>query len=924
MYWQKANSVRSVYFKILFALLLTASYLCVSFGESGAQNPSLVPEPEVTVASSCLGNDGQIDVHVFNDDSVAHEYTIVQSGGKRTRTVQPQRYWRLPRTGRADGAHRVRVSTEGATVYDETFQVKCDSAKATSSPAEVQIVQECRPSGGFILFQFTNSTAARRPYIIEFERLPNRSVAAAPYAAAVRGVSSRPDGIYDVTVRSGDRKMLVETQVVVNCKGPAAVPALASPTRLDGYYATSKWRVSNPKQGAQVEIEWYLNGRLIDGSAVEPSQPGYVRLMKSNDDRAVASSQVRGQVCSRARSIQPAGGAPSRWSAPSCTNSSAMKSTPTVRSDRLAISGNKATVSWNNNRDKNEVRWYRDGALVNTAVVRSGIYSSTYDGGTQPAKLCAEVRRFSSGSSLSSAPTKRACGTINQQFRVEARDITRSNTGVVTVPVFAVPGSSSVSATVVEVDYDRTKLSVVDCKSAPGTTAFGCNTNFDGDTIRFGVAKDGVADWTAPAQIATVVFRARASSSSTVGLFADDANSSSGRIIGGGRTSTIPSGATAAAESTAESAQSFFYDFGTSAEISQNTAVRTGPYASVPWGDVDCSGSLTLLDGLILAQFVAEMPVTMSCPIAADIDFNGIINNDDVRTILECDVGNTVADSASCTGKTPSTLVAASQASSDWAISGKPYTKDLSGLDVDDNGDYYGVTQNKTSSPGGIFKVAAQALESPSGKFSSALHDFGDSEGIAWIGADPKRRGNTLLLIVNEAQHVGLFTYDGKQTLTKLTDYDLSSVLPSTGGDGFEGIAYIGKFGENYRVYLGDEIRHTLYEVDLPLSDQANKTVGSSRRVISVVGDITEISGLDIHPADPNTMVIIDEANGVDKKILFASLSSVDSGGPVETQAQRVFDLAVMRQPEGVALQSNAVGWVAGERFEMKKMIGPS
>jgi len=105
-------------------------------------------------------------------------------------------------SGRPDGDHTMRVARDGVTIVETTATVACDG-DADVSDVELSIVNSCRAGNGYLLFQFVNSDNDARPYVIEFDNVPNRSALAEAHGAAVRAVTGRPNGTHGYVVRAG-------------------------------------------------------------------------------------------------------------------------------------------------------------------------------------------------------------------------------------------------------------------------------------------------------------------------------------------------------------------------------------------------------------------------------------------------------------------------------------------------------------------------------------------------------------------------------------------------------------------------------------------------------------------------------------------------------------------------------------------------
>ena len=181
---------------------------------SGSEPPTPgVNELRPTV--TCLAGNGRVDLNIINDTDVAVTYVQrVGSLSPRQWTLEPKTSWRLPVTGRPDGPLRVVLERDGVVVLDETVQVRCDDAPATSEP-EVQWFTWCIGGNGIVFAQLANPTAAARSYIVDVGGL-RRSTTAAAYGATFRGVSGRPDGTHSAAVLVNGVS-IAEATVAVDC-----------------------------------------------------------------------------------------------------------------------------------------------------------------------------------------------------------------------------------------------------------------------------------------------------------------------------------------------------------------------------------------------------------------------------------------------------------------------------------------------------------------------------------------------------------------------------------------------------------------------------------------------------------------------------------------------------------------------------------
>lgn len=158
---------------------------------------------EIVQAVSCLAGNGRVDTNIVNTGNGAATYRIEFEGlTARQRAVDAQDWWRQPITGRADGTYNVIVKRDGVVVSDTELTVACDTEPPQLTTPEVQVVNACRAGNGYILVQFVNATATNKGYVIEFDGAPNRSTSAAGYTGTVRAITGRPDGTFELRIRT--------------------------------------------------------------------------------------------------------------------------------------------------------------------------------------------------------------------------------------------------------------------------------------------------------------------------------------------------------------------------------------------------------------------------------------------------------------------------------------------------------------------------------------------------------------------------------------------------------------------------------------------------------------------------------------------------------------------------------------------------
>lgn len=165
---------------------------------------------------SCLDGKGRVDTNIVNVDDVPARYRVEFAElSPRQRVVADGDWWRMSISGRADGDYRVLVMRNGWIVSSETVSVRCDAGTPATSEGNVQVVNACRDDDGYVLFQFTNPSPQPRSWVIEVADTRNRTTSAAPWGAAVRAVTGRPDGTHEVLIRSGG--VVTSFAVTVDC-----------------------------------------------------------------------------------------------------------------------------------------------------------------------------------------------------------------------------------------------------------------------------------------------------------------------------------------------------------------------------------------------------------------------------------------------------------------------------------------------------------------------------------------------------------------------------------------------------------------------------------------------------------------------------------------------------------------------------------
>ena len=196
--------------RALFAFLILISVSPAIFATSTLG-------PEVNIVSSCLANNGRVDVNLVNTQTSPSIYTVIMSGrSAQARVIEPENRARIRVTGRPPGSYSFEVLRDGLSVLSDTVQIDCSADIPPVSTPEVTLVNSCVAGNGLVQFQMVNPSNTSRVYIIEFDNVPNRSTTAAAFGQALRGTSGRPDGFYGYKVRTGST-VIQEGSVEVDC-----------------------------------------------------------------------------------------------------------------------------------------------------------------------------------------------------------------------------------------------------------------------------------------------------------------------------------------------------------------------------------------------------------------------------------------------------------------------------------------------------------------------------------------------------------------------------------------------------------------------------------------------------------------------------------------------------------------------------------
>lgn len=272
------------------------THYCIGLdGGCGPKGAFAANEVDHTV--SCLAGNGRVDINIVNTRSSTGTYRVEFEGlTAREATVQPADFARIRLTGRPDGAYNVLVKRDNVVVDFEVVEVSCDSAPPRISDDELRVVNACRAGNGYVRFQVTNPTPNPRAYVIKFSGVRNRSLTVAGWGQAIRSVTGRPDGTYDITILA-DGVISQEFSVRVDCDPcpePHAVNVLNQPksrtVKDDGNGQSLVY--SSPFEDRSQQCA-RVRATLAPGAAVEfDATSGQYRRLAGTDDRWVLASRL--------------------------------------------------------------------------------------------------------------------------------------------------------------------------------------------------------------------------------------------------------------------------------------------------------------------------------------------------------------------------------------------------------------------------------------------------------------------------------------------------------------------------------------------------------------------------------------------------------------------------------------------------------
>ena len=153
-------------------------------------------ESRVALASSCLAENGRIDITLENGAAVAQTYEMrIGALASRFATVAPGATGGTTATGRPDGPLPVQVLANGAEIFSQTVIVDCDP-----DLPEVSIAVSCLAGNGRIDTWLTNPLDRTVTYTVQVGYLADRVRSAAPGETVRVTVTGRQDREWFITV----------------------------------------------------------------------------------------------------------------------------------------------------------------------------------------------------------------------------------------------------------------------------------------------------------------------------------------------------------------------------------------------------------------------------------------------------------------------------------------------------------------------------------------------------------------------------------------------------------------------------------------------------------------------------------------------------------------------------------------------------
>ena len=207
--WRSAVARRAM--PIMAALLMLAA-----MGIPATRSPAAAQVSQATVKSTCLAENGRIDITVYNFDDTPNDYVVAVSGlAPRQRTVAGGESQRVSITGRADGVYQVTADRiDGERLVAQEVEVTCDPASR-----DAQVTVRCLDENGLISVAVTNRTSQTREYGIQLTGLDQRLRTLTAGSSVTVGFSGRPDQRYTVDI-TNDEGRVFRNAYQVSCDRP--------------------------------------------------------------------------------------------------------------------------------------------------------------------------------------------------------------------------------------------------------------------------------------------------------------------------------------------------------------------------------------------------------------------------------------------------------------------------------------------------------------------------------------------------------------------------------------------------------------------------------------------------------------------------------------------------------------------------------
>lgn len=167
-----------------------------------------------SVAASCLGDDGRIDVEVTNISAISREAFVSISGlAERSVLIAPGATEKVTITGRSDGNYNVLVSGDGIAILTTTEQIDCDP---TMPDAASLLLSDCVAGNGRVRIALNNNQPSVGNFVVQFGPMAPRFRTLSAWATDIVTITGRPDGDFPLSVVR-DGSTVLSITVPVDC-----------------------------------------------------------------------------------------------------------------------------------------------------------------------------------------------------------------------------------------------------------------------------------------------------------------------------------------------------------------------------------------------------------------------------------------------------------------------------------------------------------------------------------------------------------------------------------------------------------------------------------------------------------------------------------------------------------------------------------